>query len=282
MLTRITAVSLSLLLGLGAVVHSGPTRPTSCAAALEAMGLCGSTDGSSLTISGTREHPGTGSTDPGARTAPGSPSAPGTRSGPSDEAIKFAKCMDDQGTTRCARELPTPGTPETAPQTQDTGAPAITISDLAQFAPEPTRTVAEPGNVGIAGLPTNFVVAAETVIRDGELLGMPIRVRFTPTGYDYTYGDGSTAVLESAGQTWKALGQAQFTPTPTSHTYRISGIYPASVDVRYAAEVDIGGGWQPIAGELTSRGRAQNIRILSARTALVAHTCLERPAAAGC
>ncbi|KQZ22383.1 hypothetical protein ASD43_16100 [Microbacterium sp. Root553] len=231
-------------------------------------------------MSGTRERPGTGSTDPSTPTAPGSPNSPGTRSGPSDEAIRFAECMDDQGTTRCARELPTPGAPETAPQAP--GIPAITISDLVQFAPEPTRTVAEPGNVGIAGLPTNFVAAAEVHIRDGELLGMPLRVRFTPAGYDYTYGDGSTATLDAAGQTWEALGQAQFTPTPTSHTYRAPGIYPAAVDVRYTAEVHLGGGWQQITGELTSRGRAQNIRVLSARTALVAHTCLERPAAAGC
>lgn len=238
------------------------------------------TDGSSLTISGTQEQPGTGPTAPDAPTTPGSPDSPGTRSGPSDEAIKFAKCMDDQGTTRCARELFTRGIPETAPPAP--GIPAITISDLARFAPEPTLTVAEPGNVGIAGLPTNFVNGAEAQIRDGELLGMPLRVRFTPAGYDYTYGDGSTATVDSAGQTWEALGQAQFTPTATSHTYGAPGIYPATVDVRYAAEVDLGGGWQQITGELTSRGRAQNIRILTARTALVAHTCLERPAAAGC
>jgi len=274
------ALMTAALIAVGLVGQTSPARTDSCTGNVALVGACGSTDGSSLTISGTRERPGTGSTDPSTPTAPGSPNSPGTRSGPSDEAIRFAECMDDQGTTRCARELPTPGAPETAPQAP--GIPAITISDLVQFAPEPTRTVAEPGNVGIAGLPTNFVAAAEVHIRGGELLGMPLRVRFTPAGYDYTYGDGSTATLDAAGQTWEALGQAQFTPTPTSHTYRTPGIYPAAVDVRYAAEVDLGGGWQPITGELTSRGRAQNIRVLSARTALVAHTCLERPAAAGC
>lgn len=188
--------------------------------------------------------------------------------------------MDDAGTTRCA---PQPGQPvpeTTAPPIP--GVPTITIRDLARFAPASVRAASEPGNVGIAGMPTNFVAVAKTQVQDGVLFGIPLRVRFRPAGYDYTYGDGDAATVTHAGRTWEALGQAQFTPTPTSHVYREPGVYPARVDIRYTAQVDLGGGWIDVPGQLTTSGVTQEIRILEARTALVAHTCDENPAGVGC
>lgn len=253
-----------------------------CTTSAQMMGLCGSTDGSSLTISGTQQQP---STDPGTDSnwsdgGPGDGTGPGEPSGPSQEAIDLAACMDDSGTTRCAPRPNRPAPPASAPSTP--GTPTITISDLARFAPASVHATAEPGNVGIAGMPTNFTAAASTQIQDGELFGVPLRVRFVPAGYDYTYGDGSSATVTTPGQTWEALGQAQFTPTPTSHVYREPGVYPTRVDIRFTAQVDLGGGWIDIPGQLTTSGATQEIRILEARTALVAHTCHENPAGVGC
>ncbi|MCM3780572.1 hypothetical protein [Microbacterium hydrocarbonoxydans] len=158
----------------------------------------------------------------------------------------------------------------------------MTITDLQQFAPAPTLAATEPGGVGIAGLPTNFVASASVQTTAGTLFGAPITARFTPIAYDYTYGDGSSATLSTPGRTWADLGQAQFTPTPTSHVYARRGVYFADVDVRYSAEVDLGAGWMPVPGEVRTDGPAQRIRVLEARTALVAHTCAERRDAPGC
>lgn len=243
------------------------------------LGLCGSTDGSSLTITGTQQQQGT-NPNTNSRQSNGGPSGPGAPSGPSQEAIDLAACMDDSGTTRCAPRLNRPAAPETTPPT--TGTPTIVISDLARFAPASVLATAEPANVGIAGMPTNFTAAATPQVQDGELFGVPLRVRFVPAGYDYIYGDGSSATLTTPGQTWEALGQAQFTPTPTSHVYREPGVYSARVDVRYTAQVDLGGGWIDVPGQLTTSGATQEIRVLEARTALVAHTCDENPAGVGC
>lgn len=259
------------------------TRASSgCTTSSQMMGLCGSTDGSSLTISGTQQQQGTNPNTDTRRTngGPGGPSDPSAPSGPSQEAIDLAACMDDSGTTRCAPRLNRPAAPATTPLA--TGTPTIVISDLARFAPASVLATAEPGNVGIAGMPTNFTAAATPQVQGGELFGVPLRVRFVPAGYDYTYGDGSSATLTTPGQTWEALGQAQFTPTPTSHVYRKPGVYPARVDIRYTAQVDLGGGWIDIPGQLTTNGATQEIRILEARTALVAHTCDENPAGVGC
>jgi hypothetical protein len=261
---------------------------TNCDGQWAAAGLCGSTDGSSLTISGTQQRSGTPAVPntpgmPGTRDAstPGSPTEPAP---PSDRAIRLADCMDDSGTVRC-HEPTRPG--ESSP-IRDNGAPAapstptITITDLAQFAPPPLTASADPGNVGIAGLPTNFIAAADVHTQTGELFGVALSVRFSPITYLYDYGDRSTSSTAVPGRTWQELGQAQFTPTPTTHVYKVRGNYLARVDVAYTAEVDFGTGWIPLPGEITTIGAPQEIRILEAHTALVAQTCTEDPHGIGC
>lgn len=160
--------------------------------------------------------------------------------------------------------------------------PAITISDLARFAPDGAVVTGEPDNVGVAGLPTNFVTTASEHTVDATLFGFPVSVRFTPAAYDFSFGDGTTTTTTSGGATWADLDQAQFTPTDTSHTYGERGTYTAQADVRYTAEVDFGIGWFPISGEVTSPGAPQEIRIFEAHTALVAHTCEQAPSSPGC
>ncbi len=131
-------------------------------------------------------------------------------------------------------------------------------------------------------MPTNFVTTASAATQTGTLFGRPISVRFTPTATTSTTATAPRPRPPPAGHSWAALGQAQFTPTPTSHAYPDRGIYAADVDIRYAAEIDFGTGWFPITGELTTDGPPQQIRIFEAHTALVAHTCNERPDAPGC
>lgn len=165
--------------------------------------------------------------------------------------------------------------------TNEEGGP-LTITDVAQFAPAPVTTSGEPSNVGVAGMPTNFVAAASVHTRAGTLFDRPLSVRFTPVRFGFAYGDGTSATSNMGGLSWASLGQAQFTPTPTSHTYRERGTYSAHVTVNYTAEVDIGGGWFPVAGELAIDGPAQQIRVYEAETALVARTCVEQPGGPGC
>ncbi|MDQ0725101.1 hypothetical protein QFZ21_000101 [Microbacterium sp. W4I20] len=205
---------------------------------------------------------------------------PGTYTGPPRREATFDQCMDSWSFVSCYRGPDEEETPEEAEPEQAT--PAITITDLAQFAPAPTPLAGEPSNLGIAGMATNFVATASVTTASGTLFGLPIAVRFTPSAYDFHYGDGTDATTTSGGQSWDALGQAQFTPTATSHVYRDRGAYSADVDVRYTAEVDLGTGWIPVAGELTADGPPQEIRIFEAHTALVAYTCDQKPSSPGC
>ncbi len=268
---------------LSAVLVTGPLgvqASTGCSVSSLASSGCGvSNDGTSLAVSGTQQSTRSGSpSTPSADRPPRTSTAP--PAGPSEESIRLARCLDGGGTTRCVRR-DQPGTPPPdAPIVS--GQRPITINDLAQFTPASITATAEPDNVGIAGMPANFIGGAEVQIRTGSLFGVPVTVRFTPVAYVYTYGDDTSATLATAGRTWSSLGQAPFTPTPTSHVYEQRGTYIAEVDVRYTAEVDVGAGWVPVTGELTSDGVDQQIRIFEARTALVARTCIENPGAPGC
>ena len=189
-------------------------------------------------------------------------------------------CFQWTSYDECLRETFPDATPEEAEQLA--AIPAITITDLARFAPAGTPLTGEPDNLGVAGLPTNFVASASAQTQSGELFGFPIQVRFTPVSYVFHYGDGLSASTSDGGASWESLDQTQFTPTDTSHTYAERGEYDARVDVNYTAELDLGGGWFDVDGQLTTNGPTQSIRIFEAHTALVANTCAERPSAPGC
>ena len=160
--------------------------------------------------------------------------------------------------------------------------PPITITDLASFAPNGSILTGEPDNLGVAGLPTNFVATGQQHTQNGTLFGFPIAVRFTPASFTFHFGDGQTLTSDTGGQSWDTLNLPQFSPTDTSHTYTERGTYTARADVNYTAEIDLGVGWFPISGQLITTGPDQSIRIYEAHTALVAHTCTEKPDAPGC
>lgn len=273
---RVSVLALSLLLTSGVLPVAPIDYVRACTATERATVGCASGDGSSLTIGGERS---TESSEPSPENRSDSSTPGHRRSSDLPRPEQNYKTDDCRGLSdrRCAR-APLPRTPPES----EAAVPAITIADLAIFTPPPATAIAEPGNTGIAGLPANFVATASTQTQTGILFGAPLTVRFTPAGYDFHYGDGTTATLTTGGSTWATLGQPQFTPTPTSHVYRSRGAYTADVTVRYNAEVDLGTGWYSVAGQLSAPGAAQQIRIFDARTALVAHTCRERPAAPGC
>lgn len=226
----------------------------------------------------------------GEQTLPGSPGSPRPGQNPSDPRVPGGPAtppVDDDPLMTCLEEwdeyIRCFQPPDEAEEGDEAPSiPPVTISDVARFAPNPVRVTGEPDDAGVVGLPSNFVASASEHIVSGSLFGYPVRVRFTPSGYDFHYGDGTVTTTSDGGRSWHDLGQAQFTPTPTSHTYAERGTYTARVDVRYSAAVDFGIGWFPIRGELTSAGGDRQIRIYEAHTALVRDTCAEAPRSPGC
>ncbi|MBI5160053.1 MAG: PKD domain-containing protein [Micrococcales bacterium] len=133
------------------------------------------------------------------------------------------------------------------------------------------------------GLETNFVAADATETVGGMLLGRPASVRFTPVGYRWDYGDGSTRTSSGPGASWVALGVREFDPTGTSHRYPDRGTYPVTLTVEYSAAYSWdGSAFTPIEGTLTAPAGTAPVRILVESTVLVGADCAANPAGPGC
>jgi hypothetical protein len=161
--------------------------------------------------------------------------------------------------------------------------PDVTLADLASFRPATPSLSGQPAGFAVVGMPANLVAEASVQSIPGTLLDWDVTVRFTPVAFEFAHGDGTSGVHGNGGATWEQLGQAQFTPTPTSHVYRDRGMYTVAVTVRYAASVDFGtGSWRPVPGYVTATSGGYAVRVLEARTALVDRTCTEDPNGPGC
>lgn len=162
--------------------------------------------------------------------------------------------------------------------------PYPTLSDLARFTPLPPSLSGEPYTAGIMGKPTNFLSTASTHSLDGELFGYPVSVRFTPVSYTFDYGDGTTATVHDAYESWEEAGLAQFTPTDASHVYSAKGEFAVSVTVAYSAAVNFSGSdsWLPVDGFVRATTAGYDVTIYEVVTALVDKDCSEDPTGVGC
>ena len=157
----------------------------------------------------------------------------------------------------------------------------VTVRDLINFSPAVATQTMQPAKWIAVGLPTNFIGTASAHIEEGDLLGYPAQVRFTPTSFTWNYGDGSTG--SGTGATWEALGVPEFSDTTTSHVYAAAGPYNITLTVGYTAEYRFAGStWQPVVGVVSSTSPPLAAPASVVRTVLVAEDCLRNPSGVGC
>ena len=163
------------------------------------------------------------------------------------------------------------------------GYPEVTVADLASFRPLGASVRNEPAGVAVVGMPSNFVAAASTHELRGELLGFAATVRFVPVSYAFDFGDGERLDATSGGSPWAALGQAEFTPTATSHVFRERGAARVAVTPSYRASVLFDGAFRrDVTGTVRGPVETIQVRVVTVHTALVEATCAERAGGPGC
>ena len=159
----------------------------------------------------------------------------------------------------------------------------VRVSDLQNFPAYPAPTGMEPNGWAIVGLAANFWAGASAQIGEGLLLGEPAQVMFTPIGYRWDYGDGTTAVSVDGGASWAALGLAEFATTPTSHKYAARGSYAVTLTVDYRADYSFGDqGWRPVEGIVSVPSAPFTVVAATESTVLVAEDCNANPHGPGC
>ncbi|MBH0099469.1 hypothetical protein I6E68_10005 [Salinibacterium sp. NSLL150] len=168
------------------------------------------------------------------------------------------------------------------PKATDATGP-LSITDIATFRPQAPAAGMQPNQWMIVGLDTNFYANASAHVVDGTLFGGTAQVRFTPTSYNWDYGDGTTSTLGTAGTTWAKSKIAEFDPTPTSHVFEEPGNYTISLAVTYAAEYRVAGSsWQNVVGTLTIVAPPLTATAGHATTVLVDQDCIANPTGIGC
>ena len=159
----------------------------------------------------------------------------------------------------------------------------VRVSDLQNFPAYPAPTGMEPNGWAIVGLAANFWAGASAQIGEGLLLGEPAQVMFTPIGYRWDYGDGTTAVSADGGASWADLGLTEFSSTPTSHKYAARGSYSVTLTVDYRADYSFGDqGWRPVDGIVTVPSAPFAVVAATESTVLVAEDCNANPRGPGC
>jgi hypothetical protein len=159
----------------------------------------------------------------------------------------------------------------------------VTLSDLARFHPNAPTLSMEPDGWLLIGLPANFIADTERHIQSGTLFDVPIEVRFTPSSYNWSWGDGSSSRTTVAGSTWAELGLPEFSETPTSHVFASTGIYSVTVTVAFAVEYRaVGSSWISIAGTLSAPAVTIAALAGDAKTVLVDKGCNKNPNGPGC
>lgn len=257
------AATLVVALALG----QAPSANSNCAAGGPWLDYC------SATTNGNQVDVGAGSTTPGgsgSSNGSGGQSGGGTKGGGGSSTAPPAP--EEECETSLCRPLYSVVT-----------LPDVTAEDLRSFVPAVPTVTGEPLGLGVVGMPTNLVAAASVQLQSGPLLGYDVTVRFTPTGYRFDHGDGTTRTAATGGATWARLGVPDYTATPTSHVYGAPGSYRAGVRAVYSAAVNFGtGSWRPVTGAVTSATSFYDVRVVEVRTGLVQRTCAEQPSGPGC
>ena len=159
----------------------------------------------------------------------------------------------------------------------------VRVSDLQNFPAYAAPAGMEPNGWAIVGLAANFWATASAQISEGLLLGESAQVMFTPIGYRWNYGDGSTSTSVDRGASWENLGLAEFSVTDTSHVYTAKGRFSVVLTVDYRADYTFGDqDWRPVEGTVTVPSAPINVLAANESTVLVAEDCRANPHGPGC
>ena len=164
-----------------------------------------------------------------------------------------------------SKNPPAPTSAASAGSTQATPpSPPRYASELRGFRPRSPSIRVEPNGWSLPTLPTNMVALASSHTVRGTLLGWPVEVRFRPTRYHWTFGDGQTRSTSAAGATWQHLRAQQFDDTATAHRYARPGRYTVGLRVDYRAEFRfVDGYFREISGTVQARARSVQLDVLT-------------------
>jgi len=142
--------------------------------------------------------------------------------------------------------------------------PAFTVRELRRL-PLPAGVAhIQPGTgETLVNIPTNVYVTASPVTLTTRLIGIPIRVRATPTAYLWSFGDSATLDTTDPGHPYPGM--------TTTHTYVTAATLAITLRTTYSGEYSVAGGpWLPIDGVATVTTPPVPLQVIETHAVLVA------------
>jgi hypothetical protein len=112
---------------------------------------------------------------------------------------------------------------------------AMIFDAAKQAAPKPVVHV-EPKNKSYVNVPTNVYADTASTTTTVQVLGQPIQIKFTPSDFSWSFGDGDHAT--GAGVRAAKVGA----PGAVEHTYLRSGNYHVTLSRKYDVVFTLPGG----------------------------------------
>jgi hypothetical protein len=128
--------------------------------------------------------------------------------------------------------------------------------------PAPRIITQPPDGYTLINIGTNFLTKKQSIVLPTTVLGQPVRVRATPSTYQWRYGDGGSLATADPGDYYPSM--------PTAHTYSAPGTYRVSLATVFTGEFSVNGGpWQPIDGTATTRSPGTTVHAEERRAVLI-------------
>lgn len=192
-----------------------------------------------------------------------------------------------------ARPAARPAAPQARPQPATTETkeevPEVSASDFAVLPIKAPKVGADLDGFGLRNGVTNIYVTGGVQVLQTDVLGQGVQVRATPVAYAFDYGDGSPINRTKKPGAPLPVGTlrnpdtAFETDTATSHRYKETGTYYASVTTTFSGEYRVAGGpWQQIQGTTDVSGAPFTIDIWRTTHLHVTEPCRHGQTTAGC
>ncbi len=154
--------------------------------------------------------------------------------------------------------------------------PALVAAEFRRLPLTPSALTVQPGRGWVLVNKATVVYAdpaAQT--RTTTILGIPVRITATPTGYAWDFGDGTTLATRDPGRPWP--------DADLTHTYTDLGTFTLRLTTTWSATyaVDVDPTVHDVPGTATTTSTFA-VEVRERRAHLVAETCTDDPAAPGC
>ncbi|WP_336560953.1 MULTISPECIES: hypothetical protein [unclassified Nocardioides] len=155
------------------------------------------------------------------------------------------------------------------PEEETAAPPQITNAMVARAfkripLPASTLVVQPPGGETLVNFATNFYTEAAPFERSVTLVGQRVDLRIRPSGFGWSFGDGTATRTTTPGAAYPALD--------VTHEYARAGRVGPSVDTTYSADFRVNGGpWEPVVGTVTMTGAPVALQVRTASPTLVGY-----------